>query len=211
MRITEQLSSQVGDRTEAANRAAAEICLDNPALLDDIAAALTGKDAALLGDCAEVLTKVAERRAELVAPYYDALLPLLSHRTTRVRWEAMHAIALVTPVAPGRMAALLPVIAERIRSDASTIVRDYAIDAAAASAQASAAAAEQACGLLQEALLAWDGKHAARVLSGLARVVAHAPALALRLLPIGREYAEHGKPAVKKAAKALVKAAGASS
>lgn len=202
MRITEQLSSQVGDRTEAANRAAAEICLDNPALLDDIAAALTGKDAALLGDCAEVLTKVAERRAELVEPYYDALLPLLSHRTTRVRWEAMHAVALVTPAAPGRTAALLPAIARLIRSDASTIVRDYAIDAAAA---------EHACGLLQEALLAWDGKHAARVLSGLARVAAHAPALALRLLPIGHEYAEHSKPSVKKAAKALVKAVGGSS
>ena len=40
MRVVNQLSSQVGDRTEASNRKVAAQCVLNPALLDEIAEAL---------------------------------------------------------------------------------------------------------------------------------------------------------------------------
>src|SRR5688500_14052121 len=102
------LSSQSGDRTEAANRAVAAECQRHPELLQDIAAALTPADAALAGDCAEVMTKVAEADPTLILPYVEKLAPLLDHRTTRVRWEAMHALALAAGLVPRQITRLLP-------------------------------------------------------------------------------------------------------
>ncbi|TMV48089.1 hypothetical protein FE783_19220 [Paenibacillus mesophilus] len=207
MSIVAELSSQVGDRTEEANRVAAERCLDHPELLAEVAGALTGKDAALAGDCAEVMTKVAERSPGLVVPYFGQLAGLLSHKTTRVRWEAMHALALIADLAPERAAALLPRLEQLVRNDSSTIVRDYAIDALGQTAKTGADAAERVYPLLMEALTVWEGKHAARALKGLREAVGQAPQLALEAMRIGLEYAEHAKPTVRKAAKALVKAA----
>ncbi len=60
MSILNQLSSQAGDRTEAANRRVVAQCLADPTLLAEIAGGLQSKEAALAGDCAEVMTKVAE-------------------------------------------------------------------------------------------------------------------------------------------------------
>ena len=66
MSILNQLSSQVGDRTEASNRRVAAQCLLDPALLDEIARGLKSEDGALVADCAEVMTKVAEEHPEIV-------------------------------------------------------------------------------------------------------------------------------------------------
>src|SRR4030042_352943 len=100
MSILNQLSSQMGDRTEYSNRKVAIQCLENPDLLVDIAAGLRGSNAAIAGDCAEVMTKVAEADPEWVIPYAEDLSPLLIHKTARVRWEAVHALSLITPCVP---------------------------------------------------------------------------------------------------------------
>ena len=60
MSLLQQLSSQSGDRSEHNNRRATELILENPDLIKDIAAGLDTKDYALLGDCVEVFTMVAE-------------------------------------------------------------------------------------------------------------------------------------------------------
>ncbi|RPI91854.1 MAG: hypothetical protein EHM39_14155, partial [Chloroflexi bacterium] len=73
MSILSQLSSQTGDRTEASNKEVAVICLQMPDFLAEIAASLGSKDAALAGDCAEVMTQVAQERPELVAPFADQI------------------------------------------------------------------------------------------------------------------------------------------
>ena len=57
--------------------------MDNPALLDEIAAGLKSGDAALMGDCAEVMTKLAEEKPEWVAPYARALAGLVTHKIAR--------------------------------------------------------------------------------------------------------------------------------
>lgn len=207
MSILNRLSSQTGDRTEQSNREAAAECVHNPELLKEIAGALTGKNTALVGDCAEVMTMTAEKRPESVSPYIDALVPLLAHKTTRVRWEATHAIAYVARLVPEQMNALFPRLAEMIRKDTSTIVRDYSIDAVGNAASIDEAYAEIAFPILKEALTAWDGKHAGRVLAGLVQVVKSKPALSLEALQIGTEYADHAKPVVRKAAKKLVEEA----
>jgi hypothetical protein len=53
MSIINQLSSQVSGRTEASNLKVVAACHANPTLLAKIAAGLSSKDIALVGDCAE--------------------------------------------------------------------------------------------------------------------------------------------------------------
>ncbi|MBI4790766.1 MAG: hypothetical protein HY782_27370 [Chloroflexi bacterium] len=204
MSILSQLSSQVGDRTEYSNRKVVLQVLDEPTLLEDIVAGLDDKDAALVGDCAEVLTQVAETRPDWVAPHAKKLGGLLDHRKTRVRWEAMHALALVAPLAPKVIGPLLPRLGELIRNDASVIVRDYAVDAIANYAKTSRKAAQASYPYLKQALTVWDGKQAGHALNGLTIVAAVAPKLASELNAIGRQHLEHRRGVVRQAAKKLV-------
>lgn len=204
MSILNELSSQLGERSEGPNRRAADRCLGEPGLLMEIAAGLGSKDAALAGDCAEVLTLVAEQRPDLVAPYAGAICPLLRHKTTRVRWEAAHVLAFIAGAVPETMSALLPTLAGIIRADASIIVRDYVIDALGNFAAASPSAAEQAYPYLREALAAWEGRHAAHALNGLANVGRLVPSLRAELSRIAGDYLKAPKGVTCRAAKALL-------
>jgi hypothetical protein len=206
MTILAQLSSQTGDRTEAANRAVAAQCLKHPELLQEIAAGLAETNPALVGDCAEVLTKVAEEDSGLIVAYAEKLAPLLAHKTTRVRWEAMHALALVAALTPKLLTRLLPSLQEKLRKDASTIVRDYAVDALGGYASSGPAAADKAFPLLAEALTLWDGKHAARALNGLARVAEKAPLHEPAIRTLAYAQLAAGRGVTRKAAKAVLKA-----
>jgi hypothetical protein len=210
MSVLARLSSQVGDRTEAANRAVAAECLQQPGLLADIVAELNGPEAALAGDCAEVLTKVAEAAPELVAPYAPALAPLLGHKATPARWEAMHALALVAGHAPRVMARLLPELARLIQHDHSMIMRDYAVEALGNYAGSSRAAAESAYPLLRLALHQWEGKHAARALNGLTQVAGRLPGRAGEIRALAYAQLSAGRGVTRKAARALLKATEAS-
>jgi hypothetical protein len=206
MNILTKLSSQMGGKTEEGNRNVAKECLDNPTLLNEIGDSLTGKNAALLGDCAEVFTKVAEENPILVVPFAERLEGLLDHKTTRVRWEAMHAIALMAIHIPKQISNLLPQLKEIIHNDKSTIVRDYAIDTVCHYANVGKPEADVAFPLLEETLHLWDGKHRARVLNGLQNVSNQSPEHTLEIRGIAEEYLEDNRGVVKKAAKALIKA-----
>ena len=118
MSLTSQLSSQVGDRTEESNRKVAAMCLENPDLLGDIADGLQSDDAGMLGDSAEVMTMVAEVHPEFIIPYAKYLPPLLDHPKARVRWESMHALALVADLKPKVIEKLLGRIDEIIHTEA---------------------------------------------------------------------------------------------
>jgi hypothetical protein len=204
MSILNQLSSQVGDRTEAANRQVVTQCLADPTLLAEIVEGLQSKDAALIGDCVEVLTKVAEEYPDWVAPYAEALAALLTHKKTRVRWEAMHTLALVAPLVPEVIGSLLPQLGQMLRNDSSVIVRDHAVDAVGNYAGTGPAAAEVAYPILTEALAAWEGKQAARALNGLSKVVAILPELAGEISSLGQQYLDHRRGVIRKAAKSLL-------
>ena len=73
MSILDEFSSQRGDHTENSNRKVVLRVLEEPHLLVEIAEGLTGENAALAGDCAEVLTKVPEEHPTWIAPYTGAL------------------------------------------------------------------------------------------------------------------------------------------
>jgi HEAT repeat protein len=205
MSILNQLSSQVGDRTEYSNRKIVLQCLEDPDLLVEIAEGLKDRDAALIGDCAEVLTKVAEGHPEWVVPYAEALVPLVNHKNTRVRWEAMHALALITAYTPTTINALLPKLEEILRTDKSVIVRDYATDALANYAGTVKSAAEASYPLLREALTVWSGKQAGHALKGLANVAVMLPMKRTELHVIAEEYSHADKGVVRKKAKELFK------
>lgn len=174
-----------------------------PGLLTKIAAGLGEEDAALAGDCAEVLTLVAEQRPDLVVPYAGAISALLGHKTTRVRWEAAHALAYIAALVPETIAPLLPALAGIIRNDASIIVRDYGIDALGNFAAASPLAAEQAYPYLKEALTAWECRHAAHALNGLANVAMLVPSLRPELYGIASDYLTDPNGVTRRAAKIL--------
>jgi len=208
MSLLDQLSSQVGDRTEASNRRVAAQCLSDARLLAEIAPGLKSDDAALVGDSAEVMTEVAKERPDWVAPYAEALSELLGHRKTRARWEATHALALVAALAPHVSAAVLQQLAEMLRADKSVIVRDCTVIAVGNYAKIGAEAAEDAYPVLKQALTAWEGKHAALALEGLLNVVEVVPSLADELSSLTEDFVGDHRARVRKAAKALVKACG---
>ncbi len=197
------LSSQKGERSEEANRQAAGRCLEHPSLLDEVVVGLQSKNAALVGDCAEVLTMVAQQRPELVAPLAGALPPLLRHKVTRVRWEAAHALALVASLRPDVVEPILPVLGELLQTDSSVIVRDYTADMLGGYAGTSAEAAAQALPHLAAALTAQGGKQAGRALNGLARAVDANPGLLPDVHRLASPYLTADRPVVRKAAKAL--------
>jgi hypothetical protein len=207
MSILNDLSSQKGDRTAKSNLAVAARCLKKPSLMQEITGALTNaltaKNAALLGDCAEVFTEVAKEKPGLVAPYAGTLVALIVHPTARVRWEAMHALALTASAAPRTVAPLLPRLREIIKSDTSVIVRDYAVDAVGSYAGTGSAAAKAAFPILVEALAAWEGKQAGHALKGLLEVARVTPGRAPELRAIAERFLEGGTGATRKTAKAL--------
>jgi hypothetical protein len=206
MGVLNHLSSQMGDRSTKSNLRIVAQCLAKPTMLDEIAGGLNSKEAALAGDCAEVFTEVAKKRPDLVAPYAKVLSILISHKTTRVRWEAMHALSLVATANFKIVAALLPRLGNIIRNDSSVIVRDYAVDAISNYAETSKKAALAACPLLIEALTVWNGKQAAHALNGLINVASAIPSLHCELRDIGVHYQDSGRGVVRQAAKALIKA-----
>jgi len=202
--VVERLASARGERTQGANVRVAEACLADPAALAEVAAALGGKDARLVGDCAEVMTKVGEARAELLVPHAPALLDLLlGHRNGRVRWESAHALALVAGQVPALIAKALPRLTRIVRDDPGLIVRDYVLDAIAAWGATGGRAAGAAMPVLAEALDAWNGKHAARILRGLGPIAAAAPRFAPAIREHAARFADHARPGVRKAARAL--------
>jgi HEAT repeat protein len=205
MSITDQLSSQVGDKTEQSNIKVVELCIKDSSKLTEIAEGLQSKDIALIGDCTEVFTKVAQLQRDLVVPFADDLIPLLTHRNTRVRWEAMHAMSLISELVPNKIKPILPQLKGQIVTDDSTIVRDYAVDAVSNYGKTSKEAAEEAFPVLTLTLDEWLHKHAARALKGLQNVAKSNPELTNKILPIAEKNLNSPKGTVKKAAKDLQK------
>ncbi|AKU92609.1 hypothetical protein AKJ08_2996 [Vulgatibacter incomptus] len=208
MSILERLASPQGLRTQEPNEEAAALCLESPELLEEIATGLASRDARLAGDCAEVMTKVGERRPEVTAPYAEALVLALGHKNGRVRWESAHALALVADRAAKVVEAALPTLEGLVCNHDGVIVRDYAIDSIARWGTTAPARASRAWEILRDALTAWDGRHAHRILGHGAALVALQPRLVGELRDAAASFVEDERAGTRKAAKALAKALG---
>jgi HEAT repeat protein len=208
MSIITQLSSQVGDRTEVSNLKVVAACQADPTLLAEIVSGLSSKDAALVGDCAEVLTKVAETDPAWVSPYAPQLITLLTHKNTRIRWEAAHALAFVAALAAPVIASSLPQLREIVHHDKSVIVRDYTVDTIANYAAVNVQATELAYPILVEALTTWEGKQAGHALAGLTNVAKTTPHFHDELRHYAQLCLADSRNVVRQAAKKLLKAIG---
>ena len=205
MSIVNQLTSQAGDRSEKSNLHVARQCLDKPELLYEIIASLTNKDVKLVGDCAEVLCEAARQKPDLIVPLFDHLIPLIQHKNTRIRWESMHAISFIAHLVPDQVIELFPALQQIIKNDGSIIVRDYAIDTIGNYAALKAEFARKAYPFLLEALQAWDGRHAGRVLDALSKIVDFLPDHRSELIEHVKPFENASKKVVQKNASRLLK------
>ena len=203
MSVLQRLSSAVGDRSEASNKAVAGEALEHPEILDEVAVGLDWRDPKLVGDCAEVFTEVAKVNPALVAPYADRLIPLSSHKNTRVRWESMHALALIAALVPEQIAPLLPDLLAKIERDKSVIVRDCTLLALGEYGGSSPERAQETFPHLEWALWQWEGKHAKLVLEGMAKLVEAEPELEPGLRRAAADCLDHRRTNVRKLAKKL--------
>lgn len=205
MTILNELSSQLGERSNTANHQVAEKCVRDNSLLVEIAAGMKQKDPKLVADCAEVFTEVAKIRPELIVPFGSSVIGLIAHKNTRARWEATHCLALIAHLIPEQIFPLLETIQTRIRTDESIIVRDYAVDILGDFARAGKDAAAAAYPLLKESLDVWEGRHAGHALDGMAKVMQSSPQLINEIRNLTQPYLNHPKGNIKKAAKSLLK------
>jgi hypothetical protein len=207
MNILKQLSSQASDRTEESNKRVAARVLKQPALLAEIAIGLASTDTKLVGDCAEVMTFVAADKPELVAPYAAALIALIDHKDTRVRWEVMHSLAEIAVQVPKKISPILPRLVEKIDRDKSVIVRDYALLALGEYGGTSVEAARYVWPHLRKSLEMWEGKHVGKVLEAMQKSAAIDPGLKVEVAIIAQRFLEDKRARVRTLAKRLQKGA----
>ena len=204
MSVLHRLSSAGGDPSEASNKIVAAEALAQPGILTEIVTGMEHADDRLLGDCVEVLTEVAKVDPSLIAPHAGHVIPLLDHKNTRVRWEATHALALVAGLVPDQVEPLLPDLAAKIERDRSVIVRDCAVIALGEYGSSGPGAARRAFPLLQDALVAWEGKHAKLVLEGMGKVLAIEPAFGPEVQTAARSCLDHRRANVRQLALKMV-------
>jgi hypothetical protein len=205
MEILNQLSSQKGDRTEDCNKIVAEKCIANPRLLADIAVGLEDRNKKLQSDCIEVFTLVAEKKPESAVPYADNIIPLLSSKEAKTRWEAAHTLAYIADKIPDEIFSILPTLQSLVEKDHSTIVRDYSIDAIANYAKASVETSKKSYKLLKDILELWGEKHARQVFRGFNNILDNVPAYKTEINRLVQPYLSASKKIVATEAKKIVK------
>lgn len=208
MSIINQLSSQTGDATENSNKLVAEGCIKNPQLLSEIAAGLAAKDKKLVADCAEVCTLVSAAHPELIAPYIQAIIPVLDHVYTKARWEAVHTIAQLAATNPTAVQPLLATLQRMALSDKSKVVQDYATTAIGNYGGSGKQAAIEALPLLARILEVEGDRQAVRVIDGMSKIVAADSTLGDKIRKATTVQASATKSSIKQAYKKLMKQLG---
>ena len=202
-----ELAARLGVRDQSAISEIAARWRKEPTLLADVLAGLSSPAPATVATCAGILATVANSQPDCIAPRGEQLLPLLSHRTSNVRWQAMQVIAAIASHRPDLIGPLLLRLMATIAADSSVIARDKATEAIAAYAGTSPAAARQAAPFLEQALTIANGRFASRTLDGLRLALAADPSLADQLLSIAERHLDHHRGVARTAAKRLLSAA----
>jgi hypothetical protein len=205
MSILQQLSSQTGNRCEQPNRDVARQCIENAKLLEEIEAGFKSKDVKLIGDCAEVMTFVAETNPELISKYFNELHPLIKHKNGRIKWEAMHAISHIAHLVPDHIFSILVELDDILHKEQGVIVRDYATQTICNYAQTGKEAAGIAYPVMKEILHFWGERHASRVIDALSKIYSLLPGLKNELLVTVSEYENSSRGIIKKAVSKLKK------
>lgn len=203
--IISSLSSSSRDRTEQSNKNVALLCIKSPELLSEIAGSFDSKDLKLAGDCIEVFTFVSESIPQLITGYIEKIIPLLRSKNTRIRWEAMHTMALITPLVPQVIEILLFDLREIIINDKSVIVRDYAVKALSSFAGTDRNNAQRVFPVLIEILGLWKERHGAGIIEGLINLYPLMPQSKKKLTEVVEEFENSERMTIRKAVKRLKK------
>ena len=205
MTILNELSSQLGDKTEKSNKLVAEKCIQHPVLIADIAGALAGVDRKLAADAAEVLTFISEAHPHLVVEYIDKIVAAFDHKETKVRWEATHTIAQIASTAPDRIKDSIGSLNQLALSDKSKIVQDYATIAIGNYGGSSESAARDVLPLLSRILQVEGDRQAVRVIEGMGKLFAVNEALRNDVIKSIQSQSDNEKSSIKKAYTKLMK------
>ncbi len=205
MSLLYQLSSMKNERSEQGNRTVASLIYENPEFIREIIQALQSKNIALLGDCLEVCTMVAENDPQLIAPYMDQIIQFNNHKNKRVRWEAIHAIALISPYNPDEIIKHWENLTAKFLHEKSVIVRDYIVVCAGNLAGTKLSNALLVYPFLIDALNAHNTHHAKLALEGLVNGLDYYTAQREEIEEVADLLSLHPKPSIKKAAKQLLK------
>jgi len=205
MEILNQLSSQKGDKTEDSNKIVAEKCIANPRLLTEIAVGLEDKDKKLQSDCIEVFTLVAEKKPDFIVQYAENIVPLLSGKKAKTRWEAVHTLSYIAGKIPDIISSILPQLQSLMEKDESMIVRDYAVDTVANYAKISVEASEKSYELLKLTMDLWGEKHARQVFRGFNHVLDNLSDCKAEINSLVQPYLSANKKIVAAEAKKIIK------
>ena|GEM_PF-3888783 len=126
MSILDRLSSSLGKRDTAANKAVAKDCVAKPKLLNEVAVGFDAKLAPLRGDCAEVFAEASVLNPETTAPHIELMLDQLDDRNNRVRWEILMGISAVASIKPAKVFAQRELLL-KLAQTGSVIVKDGAV------------------------------------------------------------------------------------
>ena len=162
-------------------------------------------DPGMLGDCAEVMTMVAQVEPDLVAPYAELLPPLLDHSKARVRWESMHALSQIAGIEPKLIEKILTKIDHIIHNDKSVIAKDCAVRAVSNYAGTGKKAAKKAYPILMKSIPVRDNRHAHHVIKGLIEIAHLMPETRDKLEKIGMEFMDVKRGVLRKAARKLLR------
>lgn len=205
MSIIFQLSSQLKECGEQSNRRVTGLILQNPDLLEEIIDHLNSGNAALLGDCVEVCTMIAEKFPELINPYIEKIIPLTNHKNNRVRWEAMHTIALMSVEVPEAIFIKWDYFSTLFLNDKSVIVRDYIVTCAGNLASCGESYAKTIYPFLLSALDAHNTHHAKLALEGIIKAIPYLSNHFDELDSVAELFIQHPKPSISKTARTLKK------
>ena len=205
MSILNDLSSQKGDKTEESNRKVTVQCISNPDLIIEIIEGLSAKDKKLQSDCAEVCTMIAEKNPDLIVPFAEKIIPLITTKETKTRWEIFHTLLFIADKIPGYIFSVLAEIEDITEKDKSTIVRDYASETIANYAKAGKEHSEKAFIILKKILKTWEEKHAKQVFIGFNHILIHLPQLKNEIGNLVRPYLDAKKKVVAKEAVKILK------
>lgn len=127
--VLSQLASALGQRDEAPNIALAKQIAESAdhEAVEVLVTHMTRRPTAQQNDCIKVLYEVGDLSPALIQGHLPAFLGLLTHKSNRLQWGGMTALACIARVNPQGIYDHLPAIIDAA-DKGSVITRDKAVD-----------------------------------------------------------------------------------
>lgn len=130
MSVVDLIASSQGRRDDAPNKALAKMLVANQDAdgIGELVGNLSNPDKAVQSDCIKVLYEVGYLAPDLIAPFWDIFLDLLSSKNNRLVWGSMIALDAISAVKTDELFASHEVITKTVKTG-SVITQDAGIRA----------------------------------------------------------------------------------